>query len=197
MIGAHPIPPAPSLARRFRLAFAALLALAACGGGGGGGGGPPPSTPTLNPNPAPEPDPVATIDMAGSWRLDAGTFVSGTPDPLPLGTILFVENNQVRFVLLPGNVLLPTLQEEIVDDLGFGLDWYQNFGDGSFLDYGYGWDLLNFPVVTLSHPDYLQYGLRLIATNSDTLTGFEARWTQDDLGTPRTEWVAALTFTRM
>lgn len=183
-----------------RIAFV-LAVLAACGGGGNDA---PPPEPPVNPNPAPATEPVATIDMAGSWRVQSANVIAGnapSPEPLTVNAIIFVQSaGGLNCFASSITTLLGTSslsQQSVEATTGFPLDWYQNVGDGSFLDYGYGWDRLRVAGGGGGQfLDYVQYGVRVIAVSQDILVGYEAEWTQDFLGQPRFEWLAQVVLSR-
>lgn len=187
-----------------RFAVSLVLALAACGGGGGGSSAilPPPDPPPME-NPAPAPPRGEPIDLAGVWRLVESNMIEGFGESSPLGTLLDIapagEGFEVRHVLVPmsgTNVLIPVSRQAIELSVGFAVDWYENEGDGTFFDYGYGWDRLTVPGGGLAMHDFVQYGLRLAPTSPTVLVGYEAEWTESVPGNERFKWLAEVRLMR-
>lgn len=173
-----------------------LLALAACGGGGGGG------APQVQaaPNPAPEIQPTTTINMTGTWRVtDRQIVETNTTETngLNVDTFVQVEGNQVVQADVPGSGPAPVWQSTLEAAIGFSLDWYENTGDGSSLDFGYGWDRLRVAGGGGAFRDYVQYGVRVAAIAPNLMVGYEVEITQDFLGQPRFEYLASLILSRV
>lgn len=171
------------------LSLFALSLLVACSGGGGGGPAPAP----VNPNPAPATMPLTSIDMTGAWQVTVRNIVSANTtetNGLQIGAVAEVLPTGTGFMVNATEPPAAIHRQDIEAAIGFSLDWYQNNGDGSFLDFGYGWDRLRVAGGGGAVRDYVQYGVRVVALAPDLLTGYEAEWTQDFLGQPRFEWLA-------
>lgn len=178
--------------------LALSLLLAACSGGGGSSSSAP--TPTAgNPNPAPGPQPVHETDMRGAWRVVSNQLIQGTPGltgPLPVDSVAVMDFAAIVSASIPG-APDPVLDRVGLENaLGFPVAWHQNHYDGSTAEFGYGWDRLRVPGGGGAAPDYLQYGIRLIALNDNMLAGYEAEHRQDFLGQPRTMWISSILLVR-
>lgn len=154
-----------------------------------------------DPNPAPAPAAAATVNMAGRWRVTAREIVStntSSTEALRVGSIVDVAmvggTYVVTAVQLDATTNAPVFRNDIEDGIGFGTSWYQNSGNGSSLAFGYGWDRLA-SAGGGTRPDYLQYGVRVIAANDDVLIGYEAQRAQDSGGS-LFEWVVQIQLVR-
>jgi hypothetical protein len=188
----------PAMAHRHIWLTLLSCVLAACSGGGGGASAPP-----ANPNPAPPTTPLGSINMVGTWTVVSRTITSTNTTEtgaLDVGAQVLVSAAPGGYFVLgveiPNVGQAPILQADIEAVTGFPLDWYQNAGDGSLLDFGYGWDRLRVAGGGGSMRDYVQYGVRIVAIGQNLMAGYEAELTQDFLGQPRFEWVAEITLTR-
>jgi hypothetical protein len=128
------------------------LSLFACGGGGGGG----------VPNPASfRQEPKVKTDLKGTWEIKSVKVLESTvPGLIPQieGDILVLSS---KGILEWENLEFSEASLSKFEDRKF--DWYVNQIDGSKLDFGYGWDLLE------KGKDYDQTGMRGVAIDENTL----------------------------
>lgn len=172
-----------------------LFVVSACGGGGGGA-----PAAQASPNPAPELQPTTTIDMTGTWRVTNREIVEANTtetNGLNLDSYVQFAGGQVVQADVPGVGPVPVWRSTLEAATGFALDWYENAGDGSSADFGYGWDRLRVAGGGGAFRDYVQYGIRLVAVSPNLMVGYEAEVTQDYLGQPRFDYLASLILSRV
>lgn len=172
-----------------------LAFVAACSGGGSSA---PPTPPDLNPAPAPAG--AASVDMDGYWTITDSTLAAGSSpgaQSMPVGTVLRFFEDRLYSIQVPGGSEVQIALGTIEGQTGFPVDYYENEGDTTAIDFGFGWDRLRVPGGGGQYADYYFYGIRVAPVGETLLIGYEGEERQPFLGQPRTEWAAALILARV